>query len=95
MKYGTFLHNFEHFLERDNPDESRRLSLSVQRCSGKAKEAIESCVGLDHKDGNRVAKDTSYENFGKPYIIADAHTMKMMSISNLKTADGPSLLQFA
>lgn len=61
MKYGAFLHNFEHFLERDNPDESRRLPLSVQRCSGKAKEAIESCVSLDHKDGNRVAKDTFRE----------------------------------
>ena len=44
MKYGAFMHNFENFLEQDNPDESRKLQLLIQHCTGKAREAIESCV---------------------------------------------------
>ena len=43
LKYGTFVHNFENCLERDNPDDSRKLQLLIQHCTGKAREAIESC----------------------------------------------------
>ncbi|CAB3996126.1 Hypothetical predicted protein, partial [Paramuricea clavata] len=81
--------------KRDNPDESRRLQLLIQHCSGKAREAIESCVSLPHNDGYHVAKETLYENFGKPHVIAEAHTKKLMNLPSLKNGDGPSLLQFA
>ena len=46
MKYVSFMHNFETCLEKDNPDNSRRLQLLIQHCYGKAREAIESCVNL-------------------------------------------------
>ena len=46
-----------------------------------------------NKDGYQVAKEMLYGNFGKPHIIADAHTKKLMSLPNLKNGDGPSLLQ--
>jgi len=41
LKYVTFMHRFETYLEKDNPDESRRLQLLIQHCTGKAREAIE------------------------------------------------------
>ena len=46
LKYVTFVHNFETYLEKDNPDEARRLQLLIQHCTGKAREAIESCANL-------------------------------------------------
>ena len=46
MKYVSFMHNFETCLEKDNPDNTRRLQLLIQHCYGKAREAIESCVNL-------------------------------------------------
>ncbi len=95
MKYGAFIHNFENFLEQDNPDEPRKLQLLIQHCSGRAREAIESCVSLSSEDGFQVAKETLYENFGKPYVIAEAHTKKLLNLPSLKNGDGPSLLQFA
>lgn len=95
MRYGAFIHNFENLLERDNPDNARKLQLLIQHCSGRAREAIESCVNLSNEDGYRAAKETLYENFGKPYIIAEVHTKKLMSLPNLKTGDGSSLLQSA
>ena len=55
MKYGAFMHNFENFLERDNPDESRKLQLLVHHCTGKARAAIESFVSLSNEDGYKVA----------------------------------------
>ena len=35
------------------------------------------------------------ENFGKAHIIAEVHINKLLSLPDLKTADGPSLLEFA
>jgi hypothetical protein len=60
---------------------------------GKARESIESCVNLPN--GYKVAKQTLQENFGKAHIIAEAHINKLLSLPDLKTADGPSLLEFA
>ena len=50
---------------------------------------------MSNETGYRVAKETLYEDFGKPHIIADAHTKKLMSLPNIKNVDVPSLLQFA
>ena len=94
LKYVTFMHNFETYLEKDNPDESRRLQLLIQHCTGKAREAIESCANLSN-DGYRVAKQTLRENFGKPHVIAEAHVKKLLSLPCLKNVDGPALLEFS
>ncbi|KAL9953712.1 hypothetical protein ACROYT_G041167 [Oculina patagonica] len=94
LKYVTFMHNFETYLERDNPDESRRLQLLIQHCTGKAKEAIESCSNL-RNDGYRVTKQTLRENFGKPHVIAEAHVKKLLNLSCMKSVDGPSLLELS
>ena len=94
LKYVTFMHNFETYLEKDNPDESRRLQLLIQHCTGKAREAIESCANLPN-DGYRVAKQTLRENFGKPHVIAEAHVRKLLGLPCLKNVDGPALLEFS
>ena len=78
--YVSFIHNFETCLEKDNPDSATRLQLLIQHCSGKAKEAIESCVNLPAGQGYRTAKNTLKENFGKPHIIAKAHIKKLKSL---------------
>ena len=95
LKYGTFMHNFEVCLERDNPDDSRKLQLLMQHCSRKAREAIESCINLPSKVGYRVAKETLRENFGKPHVIAMAHIKRITNLPSLKSADGPSLLELS
>lgn len=67
----------------------------IQHCSEKAREAIESCVSLPPEDGYRIAKETLYENFGKPHVVAEAHIKKLLNLPSLRNGDGPSLLQFA
>ena len=78
LKYTTFVHNFENCLEKDNPDEARKLKLLIQHCTGKAKEVIESCVNVPSGDGYRVAKETLHENSGKSHVIVEAHITKLM-----------------
>ena len=95
IKYVSFMHNFETCLEKDNPDNSRRLQLLIQHCYGKARDAIESCVNLPVDEGYYVAKSTLRENFGLPHIIAKAHIKKLEDLPPLKQADGASLLEFA
>ena len=80
IKYFSFMHNFETCLEKDNPDNSRRLQLLIQHCYGKARDAIESCVNLPVDEGYHVAKSTLRENFGLPHIIAKAHIRKLESL---------------
>ena len=67
------MHNFETYLEKDDPDNSRRLQLLIQNCYGKARDAIESCVNLPVDKGYHVATSTLRENFGIPQTIAKAH----------------------
>ena len=94
LKYATFIHNFETCLEKDNHDDSRKLQLLIQHCDGKAREAIESCANLLPEEGYLTARETLRENFVKPHVIAGAHIKKLESLPKLKTADGPSLLEF-
>ena len=81
-------------LEKDNPDNSRRLQFLFQHCTGKARDAIESCSNLPASEDYRVSKETLHENFGKPPIIAGAHIKKLLNLPNLKNVDGASLLEF-
>ena len=43
LRYVTFIHNFETSLEQDNHDD--------QHCTGKGREATESCANLPVSDG--------------------------------------------
>ncbi len=95
LKYGTFMYNFENCLEMDNPDDSRKLQLLIQHCTGKAREAIESCVNLPFENGYRVAKETLHEHFGNPHVISMTHIKKLIDLTCLKATDEPSLLEFS
>ena len=94
MKYGAFMHNFENFLERDNPDESRKLQLLIQHLQEKQEKQLKVVLACRTKLAIELQRKRC-ENFGKPYIIPDAHTKKLTSLRNIKNGDGPSLLQFA
>ena len=63
-------HKFTTYLEKDNPDDSRRLQFLIQHCTGKATDAIESNSNLPASEGYRVVKETLCENFGKSHVIA-------------------------
>ena len=88
------MRNFETCLE-DHTDGSRSLQLLIQHCTGKAREAIESCVNLPVSEGYESAKKTLKENFGLPRVIAKAHLKKLEQLPPLKASTGSALLEFS
>ena len=69
INYVSFMRNFETCLE-DDADNSRNLHFLIQYCTGKARDATESCVNLPVSEGYESAKKTLEENFGLPHVIA-------------------------
>ena len=95
VNYTSFMHNFETCLEKEIPDNSRRLQLLIQHCTGKAKEVVQSCVNLPIEEAYQIAKGTLFEHFGRPHIIAKAHIKTLEDIAPVKQGDGAqSLLEF-
>ena len=74
-------------------DESQRLKRLLAQCSGKAKEAIRSCVNLRVGERYTVAWRTLSENFGHPHMIVEAHMKKLREIQVRKT-DAATLMEF-
>ena len=94
INYVSFMRNFETCLE-DDADNSRNLQFLIQHCTGKARDAIESCVNLPVSEGYESAKKTLEENFGLPHVIAKAHLKKLEHLPPLKVSTGSTLLEFA
>ena len=94
INYVSFMRNFETCLE-DGADNSRNLQFLIQHCTGKARDAIESCVNLPVSEGYESAKKTLEENFGLPHVIAKAHVKKLEHLPPLKVSTGSTLLEFA
>ncbi|XP_048586408.1 uncharacterized protein LOC116604491 [Nematostella vectensis] len=95
INYVSFMHNFETCLESLTSDNSRKLQYLIQHCTGKARDAIESCVNLPTSEGYNTAKNTLKENFGLPHIIAKAHLKRLQDLPPLRNGGGPALLEFS
>ena len=94
INYVSFMRNFETCLE-DGADNSRNLQFLIQHRTGKARDSIESCVNLPVSEGYESAKKTLEENFGLPYVIANAHVKKLENLPPLKVSTGSTLLEFS
>ena len=93
INYVSFMWNFETCLE-DDADNSRNLQFLIQHCTGKARDAIESCVNLPVLEGYESAKKTLEEHFGLPHVFAKAHLKKLEHLPPLKVSTGSTLLEF-
>ena len=79
-EYAKFLTNFRDNIESQVSDESQRLTRLLAQCTGKAKEAIRSCVNLPVGQRYSEACRTLRENFGQPHMIVEAHMKKLREI---------------
>ena len=88
-----FVTNFRDNIENQVSDESQRLTRLLAQCSGKAKEAIRSCVNLTVGERYTEAWRTLSENFGQPHMIVEAHMKKLREIQ-VRKADATTLMEF-
>ena len=84
-EYAEFLTNFRDNIESQVSDESQRLTRLLTQCTGKAKEAIRSCVNLPVGQKYSEACRTLRENFGQPHMIVEAHMKKLIEIQVQKS----------
>jgi len=74
MKYHTFLSVFDEHVHKTSLEPSVKLTRLIQYTTGKAKEAIESCVLLGGK-GYEEARAILKQRFGDDFIISN-HVIK-------------------
>ena len=94
LEYGEFTKNFVDHIEKKILDPSLRLTRLIAQCYGKAKEAIISCVTLPSSEGYETARKVLFDNFGQPYMVANAHIKKLKAVK-LRGSDAASLLEFS
>ncbi len=94
LEFSEFVTNFKDNIESQVHDDSQRLTRLLAQCSGKAKEAIRSCVSLPVGTRYDAAWKTLKQNFGQPYMVAEAH-IKRLRQKQLKKADALSLMEFS
>ena len=80
LEYTEFKTNFTDNIESQVSDESQRLTRLLAQCTGRAKEAIRSCVNLLVGQRYTEACRTLRENFGQSHIIVEAHVRKLREI---------------
>ena len=93
LEYVEFVTNFRDNIENQVSDESQRLTRLLAQCSGKAKEAIRSCVNLTVDERYTEAWRTLSENFGQPHMIVEAHMKKLREIQ-VRKAYATTLMEF-
>ena len=94
LEFSEFVTNFKDNIESQVRDDSQRLTRLLAQCSGKAKESIRSCVNLPVGTRYEVAWKTLKQNFGQPYMVAEAHIRRLTQIQ-LKRADASALMEFS
>lgn len=94
LEYAEFVTNFKDNIESQVTEDSLRLTRLLAQCTGKAREAIRSCVNLPLGTRYKEAWQTLLDNFGQPHMIAEAHMKKLKEVQ-VRKADASSLLDFA
>ena len=94
LEFSEFVTNFKDNIESQIYDDSQRLTRLLAQCSGKAKEAIRSCLSLPVGTRYDTAWRTLKQNFGQPYMVAEAHIRRLQQ-KQLKKADTSSLMEFS
>ena len=83
----------------DDADNPRKLQFLIQHCTGKARDAIQSCVNLPVSEGYESAKKVCKvfldENFGLPHVITKAHVKKLENLPPLKVSTGLTVSECA
>ena len=94
LEYVEFWTNFKDNIESQVRDESQRFTRLLAQCTGKAREAIRSCVNLDANLRYKEATSVLLDNFGQPHMIVEAHMKKLRELQ-IRRSDAVALMEFA
>ena len=95
LNYYLFMKTFENSVEKCTADDSLRLQLLIQYCTGKAKETIKCCGMMSGKDGYVKAKKLLEERFREKYVVSNAWIEKLSEGPPINQNDCEALLDLA
>ena len=78
FKYWLFCRQFDN-VNGSNPDCAYKLTLLIQLCTGKAKQAIEHCAAMDPMEGFTRARAILSDRFGNEFLIAEKWIGKIVN----------------
>ena len=85
LDYYPFMRSFENTIEKKIADNSTRLDLLVQHCTGEAKELLQCCLLKQPSEGFELAKSLLKETYGDEEAIAKAWMDKVLNRQKTKT----------
>ena len=94
LEYVEFWTNFKDNIESQVRDKSQRFTRLLAQCTGKAREAIRSCVNLDANLRYKKATSVLLDNFGQPHMIVEAYMKKLRELQT-RRSDAVALMEFA
>ncbi len=95
LQYTSFIHSFEHMVERKTENNQDRLQLLIQYTRGQAQRLVKSCEYMSPSKGYKTAKKLLKENFGNEYKISCAYMERANSWPAIKPEDSKALQDFA
>ena len=82
-------------MEKNTQDECKRLTFSLQYCTGAAKNAMKNCVAMNPVLGYQSLRKLLKERFGHPFNIATAHVNQVTRGPAIEANDQRGLQTFA
>ena len=95
LNYFLFITSFENNVHKYTKDNSERLQLLIQHCSGKARELIMSCGMMNADEGYAKARKLLEERFGDKYKVTNAWIRRVSEGPVIRAADRGALQDLA
>ena len=95
LNYFLFITSFENNVHKYTKDNSERLQLLIQHCSGKARELIMSCGMMNADEGYTKVRKLLEERFGDKYKVTNAWIRRVSEGPVIRAADRGALQDLA
>ena len=86
LRYYPFIHSFDNAVANKTDDDSARLNMLMQYCTGPVKGLLECCLVKDPGEGYRLARQLLEERFGNKDEIAHAWLSKVLDRPKVSNA---------
>ena len=86
LRYYPFIRSFDNAVANKTDDDSARLNMLIQYCTGPVKGLLECCLVKDPGEGYRLARQLLEERFGNKDEIAHAWLSKVLDRPKVSNA---------
>ena len=94
LMFWTFIRSFDTHIASKMPNDAARLVYLLQHCSAKIRQGLDH-FSRDNADGYRLARESLFNEYGQPHIIAFCCEQKLLKSPRLKSKEPDGLRDLA